>query len=105
MNSHFRVRRGPTGHSLHVANLGGPDTISAAQYSLCQRASTLEVQIEPLEAAMSVGESVDLDLFGRLAGHLRRYHETLGLERRTRPVEESEIVSHFRRGSGRRRGP
>ena len=82
------VRRWKDLTDMHVADLGGQEAITAAQFSLCQRAATLEVQIEQLEAAMSSGEDVDLDLFGRLAGHLRRYHQTLGLERRARPVDQ-----------------
>jgi hypothetical protein len=41
--------------------------LSAFQISLCTRAASLEVQLERLEARMSEGEEVDLDLFGRLA--------------------------------------
>jgi len=37
----------------HVNDLGGPDTLSAVQMSLCTRAASLEVQLERLEARMS----------------------------------------------------
>jgi hypothetical protein len=65
----------------HVNDLGGPDMLSAFQISLCTRAASLEVQLERLEARMSEGEEVDLDLFGRLLGGLRRVAETLGITR------------------------
>jgi hypothetical protein len=35
---------------------------------------------------MSEGQGVDLDVYNRLAGNLRRLFETLGLERKSRDV-------------------
>jgi hypothetical protein len=90
------VRRWRDLTELHVNDLGDPATLSEAQLSLCRRASTLEVQLEMLEAAMSEGAEVDLDQFGRLAGHLRRYFETLGLQRRMRTVRDSAVIEHFK---------
>ena len=38
---------------------------------------------------MSAGEEVDLDLYTRSVGHLRRLLETLGIEHRKRDVSPS----------------
>jgi hypothetical protein len=72
----------------HVVDLGGREVLSEAQVSLCRRVAAIEIQLEQMEAKMSEGDlTVDLDLYGRLAGHLRRIFETIGIKRRTRPVE------------------
>jgi hypothetical protein len=65
---------------------GGEDYLSEGQKSMCRRAATLEVNIEQMEATMSEGQGVDLDLYNRLAGNLRRVFETLGLERVSRDM-------------------
>ena len=73
--------------TAHVSDLGGPDAgLSEAQISLIKRASAVEVELEAMEGKMSRGEPVDLDLFTRALGHLRRVLETLGLERKPRNV-------------------
>jgi hypothetical protein len=73
----------------HIADLGGEKNCSQAQISLCQRAGTLATEIERLEALLSIGEKVDVDLLGRLIGHLRRCYEVLGLERKPKVVVPS----------------
>jgi uncharacterized protein (UPF0548 family) len=82
---------------LHISDLGDPSTLSEAQRSLCSRASTIEVQLEQLEAQMSEGLDVDLDQYGRLAGHLRRYLETLGVRRNAKDATSSAVIEHFSR--------
>jgi hypothetical protein len=73
---------------LHVGDLGGPAMCSEAQLSLCRRISTTEVELERLEARMSEGDdSVDLDVYNRLAGNLRRMLESIGLRRVARPTD------------------
>jgi hypothetical protein len=74
---------------IHLADLGGPDNVSAAERSITRRASTLEVELERLEAKFATdGEASapDLDLYQRTAGNLRRLLEALGLQRRARDV-------------------
>jgi hypothetical protein len=45
------------------------------------------VQLEQMEAKMSEGDvDIDMDQYGRLAGHLRRILESLGMKRVARPV-------------------
>jgi hypothetical protein len=70
----------------HVADAGGRDQVSEAKLSLIRRAAAMECEIEALEAKLSCGEAVDLDVFGRAASHLRRLFEVIGIERRSRDV-------------------
>ena len=82
---------------------GGADIISEAKLSLCRRVAAIEVQLELMEARMSEGVVTDaeLDLYNRLSGNLRRILESLGLERRLRPVRDSLVIEHFRRPAPR----
>ena len=74
-------------HEAHIADLGGPGGLSEAQLSLCRRVAAIEVQLEQMEAKMSEGDvEVDMDQYGRLAGHLRRILETLGVKRVAKDV-------------------
>jgi hypothetical protein len=65
----------------HADDIGGYELLSEAQVSLIRRCATLEIELEDMEGQLSKGEEVDLDLYGRIAGHLRRYLETLGIKR------------------------
>jgi len=71
----------------HINDLGGRDVLSEAQLSLIRRASAIECELERLDAALSLGEAVDLDSYGRATSHLRRLFETLGLKRQPREIE------------------
>ena len=77
---------------LHVADAGGRELMSEAMLSLCRRAATLEIQLEQLECCMSQGDDVDIEIYGRIASHLRRILETLGVERKARPVNDGSAV-------------
>jgi hypothetical protein len=70
----------------HIGDLGGPDMLSEAQLSLIRRATSIECELERLDAMLSTGAEVDLDAYGRATSHLRRLFETLGIERRARVV-------------------
>jgi hypothetical protein len=70
----------------HVSDLGGADLLSEAQFSLIRRAAAIECELERLDARLSIGEPVDLDSYGRCAGHLRRLFETIGVQRVARDV-------------------
>ena len=74
---------------LHVADAGGRDCMTEAMLSLCRRAATLEIQLEQLECCMSQGDDVDIEIYGRIASHLRRILETLGVERKSRDCTPS----------------
>jgi hypothetical protein len=73
---------------------GGADHISAAQKSLIRRVATLEVELESMEAVLSEGGYVDIELYGRITGHLRRVLETLGLERKARDANEITLRTY-----------
>ena len=72
--------------ALYRDDLGGASSLSEFQLGLIATASTLRCEIERLEGRLSLGETVDLDQFGRLAGHYRRICETLGIERKARTI-------------------
>jgi hypothetical protein len=63
--------------------------LSEAQLSLIRRASAIECELEQLDGALSMGQPVDLDVYGRVSGHLRRLFETLGVKRQPRDVNMS----------------
>jgi hypothetical protein len=81
------VRRWRDLTELHIADLGPESSLSEGQLSLCRRAATIEVQLEQMEAAMSLGDPVEFDVYNRGAGNLRRILETLGLQRVARTVD------------------
>jgi hypothetical protein len=73
--------------ALHADDAGGIEFLSAAKLSLCHRAAALETELEMIEGRLSLGHEVDMDQYGRLAGHLRRILETIGVGRVARTVE------------------
>jgi hypothetical protein len=87
--------------ALYIDDLGGASALSEFQLGLVGTCATLRCELEKLEGRLSVGDAVDLDQFGRLAGHYRRICETLGIERRKRDVTpslETIIAEHSREG-------
>ncbi|QBR72164.1 hypothetical protein CU048_13785 [Beijerinckiaceae bacterium] len=81
---------------MYISDQGGPDAVSTVAYSLCRLAASLGTEREIIEGKLSMGLAVDLDQFGRIAGHERRVLETLGLERRAKPVNsDSLLVDYF----------
>jgi hypothetical protein len=71
-----------------LADMGGEENTSEVQRQLISKFATLALQLETLESAAIEGNKIDLDLFGRCAGHLRRIAETLGLRRAPRAVPD-----------------
>jgi hypothetical protein len=88
----------------HVQDLGGPDLLSEAQLSLIRRATSIECELERLDALLSTGAEVDLDAYGRASSHLRRLFETIGVERRPRDVGPS-LGDILRQGIEEQRQP
>jgi hypothetical protein len=88
--------------SLHLSDLGGEDNVSEAEKSIIRRVATLTVELERMEAVFAeAGEAQpeQLDLYQRAAGNLRRLLETIGLERRARPVQSlQEYLASKERG-------
>lgn len=76
----------------HVADLGGRDLISEAEYSIVRRCSLLTLELELLEARFEANEGAkasELDCYQRVSSTLRRLHEALGFKRRARDVTPS----------------
>lgn len=82
--------------ALHAGDLGGPEMLSEAQKQLIRRISALEILCEQWEAAMSDGKEVDLDLYNRTSGNLKRMYETIGLNRVAREI--NPIVEFLKGG-------
>jgi hypothetical protein len=74
---------------LHADDLGGLSSLSEAQHSIVKRISSLTCEIEAMEGRMSSSTSVNLDVYVRSVGLLRRLLETIGLERKARDVTPS----------------
>jgi hypothetical protein len=67
--------------AAHISDLGGADHLSQAQLALIQRASAMTAECERFDALLSIGQEIDLDLYSRIAGNLRRILESIGLQR------------------------
>ena len=79
----------------HVADLGGADILSQNQFSLIRCCATIECELERLDAMLSRNQAIDLDSYARVAGHLRRIFETLGLERRQRDISPPTVEQYL----------
>jgi hypothetical protein len=64
----------------------GGEALSEAQISMVRRAGVLQLSLEAMEADMANDKPVNLDMYARLAGHLRRIFETIGLRRVAKDV-------------------
>ena len=67
-------------------DLGGVDQLSEIKKQLIRRVATLAVWCEAQDASALCGNPIDADMYGRVAGHMRRLSETLGCERVARDV-------------------
>jgi len=75
--------------SHHIQDISrglGKNVLSEAQISLIKRASSIECELERLDALLSLGEAVNLNEYGRATSHLRRLFEVLGVERKPRDL-------------------
>jgi hypothetical protein len=76
----------------HLADLGGIECTSSSERNLIRRGAALNIQAELLEQQFALESSVDAEtvvLYGQIVGHIRRLYETLGLQRRARPIGPS----------------
>ncbi|HUS82791.1 MAG TPA: hypothetical protein VM013_05990 [Dehalococcoidia bacterium] len=91
--------------ALHLSDLGGEDCISEAEYSLLRRAVALTVQLELMETSFALRDGAAapkaLEVYGRVASHIRRLHEALGLPRRQRDITPS-VDAYARQVAGER---
>jgi len=69
--------------------------MSEAELSLCRRCATLEITLEGMEADMSEGKPADPEIYARIASHLRRLVETLGIKRRPHEIESNPLIDYF----------
>jgi hypothetical protein len=83
--------------AAHVADLGGAEMLSEAQISLCKRAAGLAVECERIEGTLADGGEADIDLLGRLVGHLGRTLERIGLNRVPKTLDHNPLLDHFSR--------
>jgi hypothetical protein len=93
------VRRCKDVVNEHIADLGGPDNVSAAERSIIRRACVLTVELERLERNFALaGEAStdDIDLYQRVANSLRRLLEAVGLQRRSRDVTPPDPLDYAR---------
>jgi hypothetical protein len=68
-------------------HLGDKPDATAAEQAIIRRAAVLIVECERLERQFALAGEADpmtLDLYGRVAGNMRRLLESVGLERRAR---------------------
>jgi hypothetical protein len=75
-----------------VADMGGEDNTSTAERSLVRRAAVMTVELEQLEkrfAATGSATQIDLDLYIRASGNLRRLLEAIGIQRRPKNITPS----------------
>jgi len=89
------ARRWKDLYALHLSDYAGPEYMSEAELAICSMVAVARIEMEQLAARMSEGKATpeDVDLFNRLAGNCRRHLETLGLQRRPRPVDQPPNLS------------
>ena len=78
----------------HVADLGGRDLISEAEYSIVRRCALLTLELELMEGRFEANDgakSAELETYQRVSSTLRRLHEALGLRRRARDVTDLRL--------------
>ena len=76
---------------LHLSDLGGEDNCSEAEKSIARRAALLTVELERLETLFAqAGEATasQLALYSTTSNTLRRLLQTIGVERRAKPVPD-----------------
>jgi hypothetical protein len=81
-----------------TADLGGPDSTSAAERSIIRRIAILSVELERLEAHFATSPQADadaLDIYVRASGNVRRLLESLGPRRRAAAEEPEEPFAGY----------
>ena len=68
------------------SDLGGYDQLSEGQTQLVRRAAMISIKCEEIEARGAAGESIDLEVFGKLTDRLGRCLQRLGIKRQLRDV-------------------
>jgi hypothetical protein len=78
---------------MHTSDLGGYETLSEAQISICKRVSTLECELESMEGRKSTGMPVDIEVYSRLTGRLCRMLELIGTRPLMKPVDPMSALA------------
>jgi hypothetical protein len=81
--------------TLYADDLGGESALSEFQLGLIGTCATLRCELERLEGLLSLGESIDLDLFARMAGHYGRLCKMLGISRVKRDVTPAATLQDY----------
>src|SRR5215475_14803553 len=69
------------------ADLGGAENITTAKRQIIESAAVTSAMVADMGSRWLAGEQIDLALFTTLCNSQRRLLETVGLERRAKPVE------------------
>jgi len=78
---------------MHAGDLGGNETLSEAQISICRRVATLECELESMEGRMSAGVPIEIEVYGRLASRLCRTLELISVKRLARPLDPTSDLA------------
>jgi hypothetical protein len=82
-------------------DLGGPELLSEGQRQLIRRAACLSIMAESIESDLARDLPFDVNVYGCICDRLRRVYESIGLERRARPVND-ELDDALARVAARR---
>jgi hypothetical protein len=82
----------------HATGLGGYETLSEGQLSICKRAAAIECQLENLEGKMSASQPIELAQYARLTCVLCRLFELIGLKRLARPLNPEDELARALNG-------
>ena len=96
-----RMRRLRDLIGAHLADLGGADEVSQAEACLVRRCALMTIELELLEARFEANDgatAAELDTYQRVAGSLRRLHESLGLRRRAKDITGPTLGDILREG-------
>ena len=94
-----RMRRLRDLIGAHLADLGGADEVSQAEACLVRRCALMTIELELLEARFEANDgatAAELDCYQRVAGSLRRLHESLGLRRRAKDITPPHPLDYAR---------
>jgi hypothetical protein len=94
-----RMRRLRDLVGAHLADLGGAEACSQAEMCIVRRCALMTIELELLEARFEANDgatAAELDCYQRVAGSLRRLHESLGLKRRARLVNMPTLQEYIR---------
>jgi hypothetical protein len=75
----------------------GPDGLSTLQLEMIKRISCLSVWCSQCEDVVMRGGKIDVELYNRIAGGLKRLCDSLGYERTPRDVTEIQDPLTFAR--------